>query len=76
MPDNDERPPSENSVRTINKLVSAIDTEEKAMARSEVLQSMIKQFNDGALIAPVSASDVKQLWDATRRMNARHASEF
>ncbi len=70
MPDNDERPLSENSLRAINKLVSAIDTEEKAMARSEVLQSMIEQFNDGALIAPVSASDVKQLWDATRRMNA------
>ncbi len=70
MADNDERPPSENSVRAIDELVSTIDAEEKAAARSEVLQAVIKQFNDGAPIAPVSASDIKQLWDATRRMNA------
>src|SRR5438105_4155294 len=70
MPDNDGKPLSEISVPAIDRIVSSIDTEEKARAISEVLQAMNKQLNDGAPIAPVSAADVKQLWDATRRMNA------
>jgi hypothetical protein len=70
MPDNNERPLSESGVPAIDKIASSIDTEEKARAKSELFRAMIKQLNEGAPIAPVSASDVKQLWDATRRMNS------
>ena len=36
----------------------------------EKIHAQTKLFNDGAPIPPVSASDMKQMWDATRRMNA------
>jgi hypothetical protein len=37
---------------------------------SEKIHAQAKLSNDGAPIPPVSASDMKQMWDATRRMNA------
>lgn len=57
-------------IPTVDNFASAFDSEEKARAQVESLQTMIKQFDEGAPFPPVSPSDLKQLWDVTRRMNA------
>jgi hypothetical protein len=54
----------------VDKLISNIDTPEKAMARAEAMSAAVQQFNSGAPIPPVKASDLRQFWDARRRMNA------
>ena len=54
----------------IDRLISNMDTEEKAMARSEAMRAAAEQFNSGAPIPSVNASDLKQLWHANRRINA------
>ena len=38
--------------------------------KMDPFHSVMEQFNSGAPIPPVSASDIKQMWDATHRMNA------
>jgi hypothetical protein len=55
---------------TLDEFLSNIGTPEKAMARAEAMDAAAAQFNSGAPIPPVRASDLKQLWEATRRMNA------
>ena len=57
-------------ISSVDNFVSAFDSEEKARAQVESLQTMAKQFNDGAPISPVSTSDLKQLWEVSRRINA------
>lgn len=68
MSDNNELNTTGNP--TIDKLISNIHAPEKAMSRCEALRAVTEQINSAAPIPPVRASDLKQLWDATRRMNA------
>jgi hypothetical protein len=57
-------------IPAVDNFVSAFDSEEKARAQVESLQTMIKQFNDGAPIPPASAYDLRQFWDVSRRVKA------
>ncbi|MBV9180009.1 MAG: hypothetical protein JO356_01740 [Acidobacteria bacterium] len=57
-------------IPAVDKLMSTIDTEEKALARSEALQAAIKNFNAGHPIQAVNAYDLRQCWDAGRRVHA------
>ncbi|HEX6802158.1 MAG TPA: hypothetical protein VF133_00630 [Terriglobales bacterium] len=43
---------------------------EEIQAKLEPMHSLMAQINAGAPIPQVSATDVKQLWDASRRMSA------
>jgi hypothetical protein len=55
---------------SLNKFVANFDTPEKIQANTEAVLALVQQFNAGAPIPPVSASDLKQLWEVTKRMNA------
>jgi hypothetical protein len=68
MSNNDDLNKTGNPI--MDKFLSSTDTPEKAMARAEAMDVAAKQFNSGAPIASVKASDLRQLWDADRRMRA------
>ena len=53
---------------SLNKFIANFDTPEKMQANAESVLALGKQFNEGAPIEPASASDLRQLWDATRRV--------
>jgi hypothetical protein len=66
----DKHEPKKTGDPIMDKFLSNFDTPERAMARAEAMDAAAAQFNSGAPIPPVKASDLKQLWEATRRMNA------
>jgi hypothetical protein len=58
------------SGNSLEKFMLNFNSPEKLQANAESVRALVERFNSGAPIPPVSASDIKQLWDASRRMNA------
>src|SRR5579864_8397460 len=56
--------------RSVDKFVSNLGDPEKLQANTDPALALVDQINKGAPIPPVSASDIKQLWEASRLMNA------
>ncbi|HEX3104413.1 MAG TPA: hypothetical protein VHQ22_08195 [Terriglobales bacterium] len=53
-----------------NKFLSTVGSEENAQAHAEATREVYEQFGAGAPIPPVGFSDLKNLWEVSRRMNA------
>jgi hypothetical protein len=70
MSSKDEILPNAGSVELIQKFNSNFDSQEKMEAHDKRVRAIFKQFTDGAPIPPVNVRDLKQVWEATRRMNA------
>jgi len=70
MRNKDEILPNQGSYELIQKFNSNFDTQEKMEARDKRVQAIVKQLNDGSPIPPVNVRDLKQVLEATRRMNA------
>lgn len=54
----------------LDRFIANFDTPEKCQANSESVHALAEQINAGAPIPPVSANDIRQIWDAMRKMNA------
>lgn len=54
----------------LDRFIANFDTPEKCEANSESVHALMEQINAGAPIPTVSANDIRQIWDATRQMNA------
>jgi hypothetical protein len=54
----------------IAKFISSLDTAEKVQANDKKVRALWEQLDSGGPIQPVSASDLKQLWDASRCIKA------
>jgi hypothetical protein len=70
MSDNPQHRPRETGNPNLDKFLSTVGSEENAQAHAEATRTVYEQFNSGAPIAVVNPSDLKQLWEVTRRMNA------
>lgn len=57
---------------TLDRFNSNFDTPEKMTANAEAARATFERFNRGDPIPSVPPSDLRQLWEATRRLNAEH----
>lgn len=70
MSDNPQQRPSQTGNPNLDKFLSTLGSEENTQAHAEATRVVYEQFNAGAPIPPVSPSDLKNLWEVSRRMNA------
>ena len=70
MSDTPQQRPSQTGNPNLDKFLSTAGSEENSQAHAEATRAVYEQFNAGAPIPPVSPSDLKNLWNVSRRMNA------
>jgi hypothetical protein len=55
---------------SLNKFIENFAALHTVPSLTESVMALVQQFNEGAPFAPVSASDLKQLWEVTKRIKA------
>lgn len=70
MSDTPQQRPSQTGNPNLDKFLSTVGSEENAQAYADATRAVYERFDAGAPIPPVSPSDLKNLWDVSRRMNA------
>lgn len=70
MSDTPQHRPSQTGNPNLDKFLSTVGSEENSQAHADATRAVYEQFNAGAPIPPVRPSDVKNLWEVSRRMNA------
>ena len=70
MPNKDEAPLQKTGIQALDKLMSNINDHDRWQAQLEKVDEIGKQLDEGAPIPAADPRDVKQLWEATRRMDA------
>ncbi len=70
MSDTPQERPNQTGNPNLDKFLSTVGSEKNSQAHAEATRAVYEQFNAGAPIPAVSPSDLKNLWEVSRRMNA------
>jgi hypothetical protein len=70
MADNPQHQPTQTGNPNLDKFLSTVGGEKNLQAHAEATRAVYEQFNAGAPIPAVNLSDLKNLWEVSRRMNA------